>query len=122
MNRRERQIDLTEARVLLMADDNCHTATTGINNRNNEPFLRDFEPRPRVTAYPNDVRHKDEIIIKKDFEPRPSITTYSGDAKLKGETAFKMDFTPRPSITVYPDDAKLELSKTTFKKDSKSRL
>ena len=75
----------------------CHTST----DAKEKPFVKDFEPRPNLSAYSDDTKLTGEKSFVKDFEPRPNVSAYGDDAGLKDEKAFVKDFEPRPNVSVY---------------------
>ncbi|GFY89680.1 hypothetical protein Acr_06g0016200 [Actinidia rufa] len=94
----------------------CHTST----DAKEKPFVKDFDPRPNVSAYSDDTKLTGEKSFVKDFEPRPNISAYSDDTKLTEEKSFVKDFEPRPNVSAYSDDAGLKDEKA-FVKDFEPR-
>ncbi|CAL5378579.1 unnamed protein product [Camellia sinensis] len=85
-----------------------HGARSAANNNQlvndsaeKKAFVKDFEPRPNVSAY-----HGDKVDLKgkpfvKDFVPRPNVSAYHDDeVDLKGKP-FVKDFEPRPDVSAY---------------------
>ncbi|KAF5755821.1 putative organ specific protein [Helianthus annuus] len=71
----------------------------------------DFEPRPNVSSYGNDVNPDGN---KKDFEPRPNVSVYDEDTSLKGLKRKKNvdeEFEPRPNVSVYDNETGLKSKK-----------
>ncbi|XP_057783099.1 organ-specific protein S2-like [Salvia miltiorrhiza] len=68
-------------------------------------FVRDFEPRPSATAYVDG--HKltgEKSFVAKDFESKPNIFKYIDDMNSKNEKVYAKDFEPIPNISAYNDD------------------
>ncbi|XVE83226.1 hypothetical protein DITRI_Ditri16bG0070600 [Diplodiscus trichospermus] len=75
--------------------------------KNTKSFADDFEPRPNVSAYGEDVlKGEKSSSFAKEIEPRPNGSAYSDDDDLKGEksSSFAKDFEPRPNISAYYGD------------------
>ncbi|KAB1207262.1 Organ-specific protein S2 [Morella rubra] len=95
----------------LNKDANCHTAMEArnkdhqhvedlINTKIEKPFVKDFEPRPNVSAYnDDDAGHETEEKFVKDFEPRPNVSAYNDNDKPKEEK--QPEFEPAPDTTIY---------------------
>ncbi|KAJ9159922.1 hypothetical protein P3X46_025373 [Hevea brasiliensis] len=109
-------------KILQAADEkaNCHT-TKNFEPNQGKPFdkkftLNDFEPRPDVSIYHDDVGLKGEIEMPlkeksffKDLELIPDVSIYHNDISLKAkkpldETSFVKEFEPRPDVSIYHND------------------
>ncbi|KAK6916551.1 Organ specific protein [Dillenia turbinata] len=105
-----------------LSNENCHTSADTINkvllveefeHKAEKPFTEDFEPRPNVSVYDNDVKPTEEKSFIKDFEPRPNVSVYDNDIGLKEKEAFDKDFEPRPNVSVYDNDIGLKEREAT---------
>ena len=96
-------VQLDSSPSKLSKNANCHTSEGARKHKSEKPFDKDFEPRPSVTAYANDVGPETKNKFVKDFEPRPSITAYVNDVGPETKNKFVKDFEPRPSITAYSE-------------------
>ncbi|XP_022136081.1 organ-specific protein P4-like [Momordica charantia] len=51
--------------------------------KDEKPFVKDIEPRPQASFYPNDIKTKEsgsdtnEKPFAEDFEPRPNLSIYN---------------------------------------------
>jgi len=82
----------------------CHTTEMDVKHNmlnKEEKFVKDFEPRPNISAYDGDASEKSFVT---DFEPRPNISAYDDNHE---EKSFVKDFEPRPNISAYDDDKKV---------------
>lgn len=67
---------------------------TSSHCNNGEVFVRDFEPRPSDSTYPDDAEITSyPTTFNKDFEARPDKT----------QKELVNDFEPRPNLSVYQD-------------------
>ncbi|KAG9142606.1 hypothetical protein Leryth_011702 [Lithospermum erythrorhizon] len=86
----------------------------------NKSFLKDFEPRPSATTYKNDEAEK-SLTSTKDFNPRSNISIYIDEIEVKGKNkSFLNDFEPRPSATAYKNDVGMN-EYTSFSNDFEQR-
>ncbi|XP_023529276.1 organ-specific protein S2-like [Cucurbita pepo subsp. pepo] len=83
------------------------------NDAEKKSFSKDIEPRPGATFYPNE--NVKVILFDKDIEPRPGLTFYPNE-HVKA-ILFDEDIQPRPSVSFYPDNGKAKL----FAKDIEPR-
>ncbi|CDP15720.1 unnamed protein product [Coffea canephora] len=67
---------------------------------NKKSFVKDFEPRPNVSAYGDDAKLKEEKSFMRDFEPRPNVSAYGDNT----DKSFVKDFEPRPNVSAYGDN------------------
>ncbi|KAM7474987.1 hypothetical protein LguiB_022230 [Lonicera macranthoides] len=112
----------------------CHTsvkAETSDKLKGEKSFVKDFEPRPNVSAYDGDDKKlsKENKSFVNDFEPRPNISSYNNGAGLKGgddkklskeNKSFVNDFEPRPNVSSYNNGAGLKGEKA-FDEDFEPR-
>ncbi|XP_051145284.1 organ-specific protein S2-like [Andrographis paniculata] len=77
-----------------------------------ELFLKDFDPRPSVTAYVDNQNPEKKNPFVTDFEPR---STYVGNKKFQNKILFWENIEPRPSVTAYVDNLKSQEKKPSTK-------
>ncbi|KAF5443507.1 hypothetical protein F2P56_036057 [Juglans regia] len=114
-------LDSSPSQLNKNADD-CHTPELGAeinkldqlvedfkhkadHDHHKQRFVKDFEPRPNVSAYDgdNDVGHESEKKFIKDFEPRPNVSAYTDDhVHSSKERAFAEEFDQQtPDVSIY---------------------
>uniref|UniRef100_A0A2P2IPK6 Organ-specific protein P4-like isoform X2 n=2 Tax=Rhizophora mucronata TaxID=61149 RepID=A0A2P2IPK6_RHIMU len=65
-------------------------------------FVKDFGPGLGANVHINDVTPSKDGSFIKDFKPRPNVSAYGDD---KEEKSFVTDFDPRPNVFVYDNEA-----------------
>ncbi|XP_041014210.1 organ-specific protein S2-like [Juglans microcarpa x Juglans regia] len=112
-------LDSSPSQLNKNADD-CHTPELGAeinkldqlvedfkhkaDHDHKQRFVKDFEPRPNISAYggDDDIVHESEKKFIKDFEPRPNISAYTDDhVHGSKERAFAEEFEQTPDVTIY---------------------
>ncbi|GJR74089.1 organ specific protein [Tanacetum coccineum] len=73
----------------------------------------EFEPKPNISVYDNGVGSKAKRTSEKEFEPRPNISVYENGVSLQGKKASKEEFEPRPNISIYENDVSLKGTRTS---------